>query len=165
MVSKSLKPPEVESSDGLARRSDSGRKVSLHNLPLTVTTNSGHQRCDDGCKMPELRKPDTSERGLLVQGWDVLKVWKTRSLGKRMSKWKCTPVTTRQPEGQRQRNRQRLGQEQQRKRQKENCRNMPVLRHLRTQESRVFTQTCDMLEWWKSWTLESCVPKHEHSRG
>ena len=41
----------------MARHSDSGRKISLHNLSSTVTTTNGHQRCVDRRKVPELWKP------------------------------------------------------------------------------------------------------------
>ena len=60
-------PSEVTSTDGMTRRPDTGRKMSVHHLPSTVTTTNGHQLCDDGFEMPEHRKPDTLEKGLLVQ--------------------------------------------------------------------------------------------------
>ena len=42
------------------------KKKNLHNLSSTVTTTNGHQRCIDKCKVPELWKPDTSKKRLLV---------------------------------------------------------------------------------------------------
>ena len=39
-----------ESTDGMARQSDSGRKITLHNLPSTVTTASGHHCFVDRCR-------------------------------------------------------------------------------------------------------------------
>ena len=78
----------------MARHSDSGRKISLHNLPSTVTTTNGHQCCVDKCKMPEFWKPNTSEKGLLVQRCDLQDMWKTRTLGKGMSTWKRTNTET-----------------------------------------------------------------------
>ena len=60
---RACEPPEVESSDGMGRHSDSGRKISLHNLSSTATTTNGQQCCVDRCKMPELWKPNTSKKG------------------------------------------------------------------------------------------------------
>ena len=57
-------PLQVESTGGMARRSVSGRNISPQ--PSTVTTTSRRQRCVDRCKVPELWKPDTSKKRLLV---------------------------------------------------------------------------------------------------
>ena len=56
----------------------------LHNLPSTVTTTNGHLCCVDRCKMPELWKPNTSEKekGLLVQRCDLQDLGQTRTHGK-----------------------------------------------------------------------------------
>ena len=71
----------------MARHSDSGRKTSLHNLSSTVTTTNGNQRYVDRCKVPELRKPDTSEGAIAGAKMTCKTCARTRTLGKGVSKW------------------------------------------------------------------------------